>query len=633
MDPPSRICSLLLLALATACDAGDARGPDGGADTVDAGADAASGACAEFAAPAVVFSSYPASYSGTVTGAGADVDVAAGQCNDQRGFFDPQGEDVVIELAGLGPGTDYVVKLDGAGDVSFYVATGCNELTAGPGTNQCLLFVDSGGAHEHGDFTAPGAGPTYLVIDHFGTEPLVDGAFTVRVTEAECSASSECDGQVCFGRLCVECGSPFDCTSASAPACDPVANICVVNDQCTGDDGRENADDGPAGAVALAFPSMVSGAVCNAPLGELDWFRFDLSATADRALQLDWNGTADLDLVVTNEVGTTVAGSLFNHPELLNLRDLPAGRYYAVINQFDGTSPVAVPYTLSATIPECRSAFDCTQPDAPVCGPAGACIAGPAQCTGDDPDEGPDDGPAGAIVLTSGQTATGKICNAPASERDYYRITTAAGDSLDIVLAWTDSSADLDLIARLPDGRQLGMAFWGAPEHMRLTNLPAGDIYLEVLWFGDATTAAIDYSITATRAAGGCTTTADCAADHQSQLFRGDCRPSGACQFVEGGAALTAGSLCDSDDDCASAVCSYWQFASNAESSVCTTTCMSTSDCAAGLHCTTPFTRNFCRPPCASHSDCGANIGSDNLDSGEVWDYHTCNPATSSCDL
>lgn len=633
MDPP-RLLLPLLLVLASACDAGDARGPDGGAADagVDTGADAAMGACAEFAAPAMVLSSYPATFTGTVSGAGADVDVATGQCADQRSFFDPQGEDVVIELAGLSPGTDYVVKLDGASDVSFYIATGCSELAAGPGTNQCLLFVDGGGANEHGDFTAP-AGPTYLVVDHFGAEPLADGAFTVHVTPAECTTSAECGTDVCFARLCVECGSPFDCTTAAAPACDPVANTCVINDQCTGDDAREHGDDGPAGAVPLAFPSLVSGAMCNAPLGEQDWFRFELAAPADRALVLDWTGDADLDLIVTDEVGTTVASTLFNHPELLTMRALPAGIYHVVVGRFDGADAAAVPYTLAASIPECADAFDCTQPGTPVCGPSGACIAGPAQCTGDDPGEGPDDGPAGAIALTSGQTAAGKICNAPASERDYYRIPVTSGDNLDIDVTWTASSADLDLIARLPDGRQLGMAFWGAPERMRLTNLPAGDVFLELLWFGDATTSAVDYSITATRTAGGCATVADCAADHDSQLFRGDCRPSGACAFVDGGASLGAGTLCDSDDDCASNVCSYWNFASGAHTSVCTTTCMTTSDCAAGLHCTTPFTRNYCRPACSADTDCGANIGSDNLDDGEVWDFLTCNSSTLSCDL
>jgi hypothetical protein len=638
MVPPRRICSLLLVLAsacgAAACNAGDARGPDGGVDAPggDAGADAATGACAEFAAPAAVFSSYPATYDGTVTGAGGDVGVLTGQCAEQRGYFNPSGEDLVIRLDGLIAGTDYAVKLDGASDVSFYVASGCREISVGPG-DQCLLFVDQSGANEHGDFTAPDAGPLYLIIDHFGTEPLPDGAFSVRVAAAECSNSGECGSGVCFARLCVECGSPFDCTSATAPACDPVANACAANDQCSGDDARENADDGPAGAVPLAFPSLVNGAICNAPDGELDWFRFDVATTSDLALQLDWSGDADLDLVLIDSIGTTITSTLFNHPEILLLRDRPPGSYYLLVSQFDGTSPVAVPYTLTASLPECDDAFDCTQSNAPTCGPAGACIAGPSACVGDDVGDGPDDGPAGATVLTSGQTATGNICNSPAFERDYYRIDVAAGDSLDVEVAWSDTGADLDVIAHIPDGRQIGMSFWSAPEQMRLTNLPAGPIYLEVLWFGSATTDAVDYSITAMRAAGGCNTVADCASTHDTQLFRGDCRPSGACVFVEGGAALAADALCDSDDDCDSGVCSYWNFASNAERSICTTTCMSTNDCAAGLHCTTPFTRNTCRPACGADTDCGANIGSEDVDAGEVWDFLTCNSTTLSCDF
>ncbi|HTM20714.1 MAG TPA: PPC domain-containing protein, partial [Kofleriaceae bacterium] len=268
---------------------------------------------------------------------------------------------------------------------------------------------------------------------------------------------------------------------------------------------------------------------------------------------------------------------------------------------------------------------------------AGACGPGPEQCVTDDAtDDTPgDDGPAAARDLTDDvdvphTLSDGRICSAPGTELDSYKVTTTdAGEGLSVDLTWTGTTTDLDLRVFDATGAVLGLSFYGSEaEHVVLDYLPVGTYYIEVSEFTDAPeTATVAYEITATRAtAVACDMDSDCDDTYSTQVFRGDC-VGGACQFLAGAGALTQGTACDSGDDCTSGRCSYVPFESDAAASVCTVTCTTTANCAAlggSFTCTTGLGTNFCVPGCADDLQCGALVSSSVPDSGQPWDYATC---------
>jgi hypothetical protein len=624
-------------------DADAAVGPDA-ADSPDADVGAA---CPEFETPAGTISSVPGSFDGDVVGAGADLQVAEGVCTVESSFFTQEGVDQVVAVTGLTAGTDYVARIRAAADLSMYVATECDTTTGGPAAGECLLFADAALGREFGAFTAPADGQAFVVVDNFFPDPPADGSYTLDIYEAECAESAECTGGAaphCFEAHCVGCVTPFDCETAGAPACS-TDNACVAGfDSCTGDDARESGDDGPAGATVLAAPTAgtpttIAGAICSVPAEEADYFTFTVAEGDDRVVAVDWTGAEDVDVYVFDDTGAAIGFSFFEQPEFVRLDDMTAGTYYVAVQQFDGGDAAAVAYTLSLSIPECTSHFDCTTSGAPQCNPLGTCVAGPGDCTGDDGRENADDGPAGATDVTPAidamtTIADGKICNSPGSEADFFAVTVADGDDIDIQVSWTDAVADLDVATFLADGTVTGITFWRSPETIALTNLPAGTHYIQVTYFGTETATAVDYTLTVARSAGGCTTVADCASEYETQLFRGSCT-GGACEFIDGAGAVADGALCDTPDDCVSGRCSYVSFESDADASVCTVTCASDADCTtalgAGYQCTTPFSENFCHPTCTVDTDCGANTGSEAIDTGLPWDYLTCNGGA--CDL
>jgi hypothetical protein len=107
----------------------------------------------------------------------------------------------------------------------------------------------------------------------------------------------------------------------------------------------------------------------------------------------------------------------------------------------------------------------------------------------------------------------------------------------------------------------------------------------------------------------------------------------GACEFLPDGARAD-GERCDSGSDCASGLCSYFRFESDADRSVCTITCIASAECEAAIPdtaCTTGFMTNVCHPTCAADLECGANQRSANLTPGEPWDYFTCTVAAGAC--
>src|SRR5690606_9914582 len=129
----------------------------------------------------------------------------------------------------------------------------------------------------------------------------------------------------------------------------------------------------------------------------------------------------------------------------------------------------------------------------------------------------------------------GKICNTPAAESDWYRVTTAAdGDGLVATLTWT-ARPELDVYIYAAEGRLPGPTSWLTPENVTVTHLPAGTSSPGVYRAGMATAPAYDYTREVQRTAVmTCTTSADCAATYQTQLYRGACN-SGVCEFIPAG--------------------------------------------------------------------------------------------------
>ena len=532
---------------------------------------------------------------------------------------------------------------------------------SGFGNGLCELFVDNGGAAEATIFEATTAS-VYMVVDQFSPEASANGTYTVNIAEVECSENIACPGgDTCFAGECVECVSSTDCTDAAAPICDAATNTCIGSfDECTGDDPSppEGADDGPSGAVPITFdaaaPSVYTGNICSQPLDESDYFTFNIPTEQSLRVSLSWTSVdadldmsddIDMDMEVFDSQGTSVLTSqATTNPESF-VATFPPGDYDLRVYRWarvDEGIAAAVPYTLTLEVPECTTIFDCTDPTMPLCSADGECVSGPAECVGDDAGEaGNDDGPAGATVLAPvvggpAVSASGSICSQPATEIDYYKVTVNAGDNLSVALSWPDpdpmAPVDLDLQVLDMDLNTLGLSFWVNPEMIDLTHLPAGDYLIGVTKIEQTpSTAVSSYTLTATRSAGGCTTDADCAAEYETQIYRGSCEAS-ACSFVEGNQSLADGTACDSDDDCSSSFCSYWLFESDAQNSVCTSACAAPTDpCPTGQHCFVETGK--CVSDCASDAECGVNSGSSAIDVGSPWDVLTCNLATSTCGL
>ncbi len=339
----------------------------------DAGGDAAVDGGLVVCDPATILSG-PGRFDGTLDGAGNDLSVGPGSCDAVDAPFgvEAQGPDQVIAVRSLEPGTDYAVRLVSAADLAFYVAGGCSGSSSLQ-VDQCLLFVNaSKGAVESGRFTAPASGEVVVVIDQYQAQSPADGSFQVELYKATCASNDDCTAAqpACVDNRCSGCGTSFDCPTADKPVCDSISNTCVTGfDRCVGDDGAESGDDGPAGArditPAGAQPTVTSGSICNAPVGELDYYRFDVANDGESyEIDLDWNSSAvDLDLEVYDAAGQPYGLSLWERPEQIALTYLPAGTYYAEVNYYgQSESSTAVDYTITATRmtgTSCASATDC----------------------------------------------------------------------------------------------------------------------------------------------------------------------------------------------------------------------------------------------------------------------------------
>jgi hypothetical protein len=338
----------------------------------DAGGDAMPLACAELTSPELTITALPTHVSGDLASTGADL-IAPPQCATDDDPFGEQtaGNDEVIAVDGLTPGTDYVVRLVGSADLSFYVITGCSVPT-GPANRDCLLYEDktTSGA-EVGHFVAPDA-PVWIVVDYYASQPPTDGTWSLDVYASQCTSDAQCGGTTpsCLDGRCVGCSSSFDCADPAKPVCDTSTHVCGAGTGgCTGDDSMppENGDDGPAGARVLVPDAQgrttTTGHICNTPSSERDYFAFTVAQPGDDwEVQLSWSTTADLDLAVYDHDGATMGLSYYETPEDILLTYLPGGTYYVAVSQY-AQQPVAqsTAYTLRTARAgdACASSADC----------------------------------------------------------------------------------------------------------------------------------------------------------------------------------------------------------------------------------------------------------------------------------
>lgn len=326
------------------------------------------GANASCAMTAGEITAYPGDYSGNVIGGGRDQTVSEGGCAVETGgqWYEPKGEDVVVELSNLTPGAEYVVTLTTANDLSFYITSDCppasGEVTG------CLSFTDETFANELAMFTATAA-THYVVIDNSEETPPDTGTFVLDVKPAECTSetqATDCPAEkpICVASTCVECLGAFDCKTSGAPACN-TDNTCVPGPtECVGDDAADTgtSDDGPGGARTLTSGVPLTGAVCATPSSEADWYKIDVTAGQGLVVDLAWTGGGDLDPEVIDANGRTVGLSYWRNPEVVTLTYLPAGTYYVIIKRFEQPATTSVqPYTLTVTKTPAQTCTTSTQ--------------------------------------------------------------------------------------------------------------------------------------------------------------------------------------------------------------------------------------------------------------------------------
>src|SRR5262245_33657238 len=138
MRCPGSNRTLIAAAMVMAACGGSPSAPDAAPDSKPDAPTFLYAACGELTRPTQIVSGLPAHLIGDVSGGGADLSAPTGCATSDDPFgVQTAGEDDVIALDGLQPGVDYVVRVDSAADLSFYVVTGCSSET-GPVSHECL---------------------------------------------------------------------------------------------------------------------------------------------------------------------------------------------------------------------------------------------------------------------------------------------------------------------------------------------------------------------------------------------------------------------------------------------------------------------------------------------------------------
>ncbi len=214
------------------------------------------------------------------------------------------------------------------------------------------------------------AGRYYVVVSTYDTMSVGNGTaavpydFTVNSTPPECATDPDCKDAArpycnVDAGLCDACKTDLECT-VEAPRCvtdeSGDRHVCGVSDFCTGDDARENGDDGPKGATPLRVgDSSADAKVCGDysadSSDEADWYVLTIAAGVNATASLEWQADAsDLDLYLLDATLKELDSSefaVFPAPESIDLKALAAGTYYLVVQSFSGAPTDAVPYTLS----------------------------------------------------------------------------------------------------------------------------------------------------------------------------------------------------------------------------------------------------------------------------------------------
>ncbi len=196
------------------------------------------------------------------------------------------------------------------------------------------------------------------VVEVVTVSGTAQGVFEFSVHEPDCETHADCADPkpLCHpdALRCVGCVSDFDCAVAG-PAClgDHLVASCGIVDVCTGDDGAEHADDGPAGATLVSLPdAFLSRKICGAWDGdESDYFKLSLGAGEVVRIAVQWSTPADLDFKIYDAEGNTLSsgssGSSDN--EILTFTASDAGDYYLDLAIWTGPTTEAMDYTLDTT--------------------------------------------------------------------------------------------------------------------------------------------------------------------------------------------------------------------------------------------------------------------------------------------
>ncbi|TNF35259.1 MAG: hypothetical protein EP329_06365 [Deltaproteobacteria bacterium] len=213
-----------------------------------------------------------------------------------------------------------------------------------------------------GDFNSlfvASAGTYFLYVDYLTDgSATADVAYTVNAQVASaCKLDADCSG----GTVC----GMFTPSGPVAVCVPEPADVC----------GSDN-DNSQTHATALTSGTAVTTeVVCDT--GN-DWYKVTVDATSDISVTVTWTGEADLDVYFLSADGTPYgAGWYGDGSETVGGKNLPAGTYYFLVDQYttDGSGTAGVAYSITATAT--ASAANCAS-DA-------ACLAGGALSDDGDP--------------------------------------------------------------------------------------------------------------------------------------------------------------------------------------------------------------------------------------------------------
>ncbi|OIP43761.1 MAG: hypothetical protein AUK47_02140 [Deltaproteobacteria bacterium CG2_30_63_29] len=304
-----------------------------------------------------------------------------------------------------------------------------------------------------------------------------------------CSASAQCESGVCSangGGRCLPacsgsctlgtCQSTATIDGNTMDACGPAAVVCDGRPagDCTNDSSEPN--DSVAGAIALS--SGVDATICPK---DVDYWKITASVDSDMVLALNGfdTATADLDLALLAMDG--------------NLIEVSGGEGASESIQhcmLSGTSAVAAVFAYSDTG---YSAYSLSVTASP-----GAC------CTNDQWE--PDNTPSQASQIPTSGDFDGTICP---SDIDFVSFNVTGPKTLDAIIIFDETMADLDLELYGPDGAFIEGSWTESGQEEIIKDLSvAGTYLLKIVPYGEGTTAYIgQVSLTDIS---GCSSTASC---------------------------------------------------------------------------------------------------------------------------